>query len=193
MYYRSTAATTADGAVVPTSGSRSVARGLAGAAVFAGLTVLGANIYIPLLPVPVTLQTLFVLLAGATIGARYGALSQVFYVGLGAAGLPVFAGHLGGWGVLAGPTGGYLLSFLIVPLLIGRLMERSNKIRWQVLVFAAGTAVVFVMGISHLAVFYTNDWPAAVRFGLLPFIPGAVFKVFAATSISRAYGALRHR
>jgi hypothetical protein len=74
---------------------------LIGSVVFAGLTIVGANVYIPLMPVPVTLQTLFVLLAGAAIGGRYGTLSQILYVGMGAAGVPVFAGHLGGLSVFA--------------------------------------------------------------------------------------------
>jgi biotin transport system substrate-specific component len=169
----------------------SAARNLVGVVIFSGLTVLGANVYVPLIPVPITLQTLFVLLAGAAIGSRNGSLSQIIYLGLGAAGLPVFAGHLGGWGVLSGPTGGYLVSFLIVPWLVGRLLRRSGTVGWHLFVFTAGTAVIFLLGVTHLAVFYTHDWYSALRLGLLPFLPGAVFKVIAATSITRAYRALR--
>jgi biotin transport system substrate-specific component len=193
LYDRSTVATAAAAPAVDHAGRASVVRGLVGAAIFAGLTVVGANIYIPLIPVPVTLQTLFVLLAGATIGSRYGALSQLLYVGLGVSGLPVFAGHLAGWSVIAGPTGGYLLSFLIVPILVGHLIRRSPTIRWHAFVFSVGTAVVFALGVTHLAVFFASDLPTALRLGLLPFIPGAVFKIVAATSISRSYGALRRR
>jgi len=174
-------------------GSRSVARGLFGSVVFAGLTIVGANVYIPLMPVPVTLQTLFVLLAGAAIGGRYGTLSQILYVGMGAAGVPIFAGHLGGLSVFAGPTGGYLLSFLIVPYLVSRLMGRLPTLRRQVFAFSVGTGLIFVLGVSHLAVIYTSDLSLALRLGMLPFIPGAIFKVFAATSITRSYQALRSR
>jgi biotin transport system substrate-specific component len=159
--------------------------------VFAGLTIVGANIYLPLAPVPVTLQTLFVLLAGAAIGGRCGSLGQFLYIGLGAAGLPVFAGGLGGLAVLAGPTGGYLISFLIVPFVVGALLRRSQSVRWQVFVFSLGTAIIFAFGLLHLTIFYTSGVAEAVRVGLLPFIPGAIFKIFAATSITRSYTALK--
>jgi biotin transport system substrate-specific component len=173
--------------------SRSLAKGLVGAAVFAGLTFVGANIVIPLSPVPITLQTLFVLLAGAAIGARYGALGQAAYVALGTLGLPVFAGGLGGLGALGGPTGGYLLSFLLVPLVVGSLVRRSQSVPWLLLSYSIGTAVIFLFGVTHLAAWYTRDVTEAIRLGLLPFLPGAAFKIVAATSISRSYWALARR
>jgi biotin transport system substrate-specific component len=165
-----------------------------GVVAFTGLTAVGAHIYLPLTPVPMTLQTLFVLLAGAVIGGRRGALSQTAYVALGAFGVPLFAGSLGGWGVLAGPTGGYLVSFAVVPFVVGALLRSSRSTARQVLAFSVGTALIFAMGVAHLAVFWTHDVAQALRVGLLPFIPGAVFKIVAATSISRSYSALvRHR
>lgn len=160
---------------------------------FAALTFVGANVYIPLTPVPVTLQTLFVLLAGAIAGTRRGAFSQALYVGAGLAGLPVFAGFAGGWGILAGPTGGYLLSFLFVPLLVGAAIARSDTLRWQVFVFSAATVAIFVCGVIHLALIYTRDVLTAFQVGVIPFLPGAVFKVVAATSIYRSYRALAGR
>ena len=193
MYGKTRVLDLSSAAAATVLGSRSVARGLFGSVVFAGLTIVGANVYIPLMPVPVTLQTLFVLLAGAAIGGRYGTLSQILYVGMGAAGVPIFAGHLGGLSVFAGPTGGYLLSFLIVPYLVSRLMGRLPTLRRQVFAFSVGTGLIFVLGVSHLAVIYTSDLSLALRLGMLPFIPGAIFKVFAATSITRSYQALRSR
>ena len=174
-------------------GSRRVLYGIIGAVVFAGLTFVGANITIPLMPVPITMQTLFVLLGGAVVGGRYGALGQFMYVGAGAMGLPVFASHLGGLGILAGPTGGYLYSFIITPLLISALLGRSRSIAWQAAVFTAGTALIFVFGVAHLALFYTHDLTTALRVGFLPFVPGAIFKIAAAVSIYRSYTALRGR
>ena len=159
-------------------------------AAFTALMSVGAHIVIPLIPVQITLQTLFVLLAGAVIGSGRGALSQLIYIGAGAVGLPFFAGFAGGWAVIAGPTGGYLLSFLIVPFLVGRLLPRSGSLRWNVFVFSAATAVIFVFGVTHLALFYTSSLKAALTVGLLPFLPGAVFKIVAATSIYRSYLAL---
>jgi biotin transport system substrate-specific component len=175
----------------PAAASEKTLQGIFGAAVFAGLTVVGANIYIPLTPVPVTLQTLFVLLAGAAIGGRYGSLSQFLYVGMGVAGIPVFAGSLGGLAILTGPTGGYLVSFLFVPFVVGALLRRSQAVRWQILAFSVGTALIFAAGLLHLAVFYTSGLSGAIRVGLLPFLPGAIIKIAAATSIFRSYSALR--
>jgi len=163
-----------------------VLHGVAGSVAFAALTFLGAHIYVPLQPVPITMQTLFVLLAGAAVGGRVGGFSQLVYVGVGAAGLPVFAGGTAGIGVLAGPTGGYLASFVVAPLVVSALIRRSRSLAGQAGAFVAGTIVIFAMGVSHLAAVYTHDLVSALRFGLLPFIPGALVKIAAAVCIYRA-------
>jgi biotin transport system substrate-specific component len=189
--YESTATnTTTTSTLLSANKHRSLAIGLVGAVAIAGLTFVGANIVIPLVPVPITLQTLFVLLAGAAIGGRYGAIGQGLYVFLGAFGLPVFAGGLGGLGVLGGPTGGYLLSFLVVPFVVGAMLRRSRSVPWLLFSFSVGTAVIFACGVTHLAVIYTRDVSEAIRVGMLPFLPGAALKIVAATSISRSYWSL---
>ncbi|HEX6790311.1 MAG TPA: biotin transporter BioY [Candidatus Krumholzibacteria bacterium] len=178
---------------IPATGARRIAAGLALSAGFAALTVVGANIVIPLEPVPITMQTLFVLLAGASIGAGWGTVSQWMYVGLGALGLPLFAGGASGAGVLAGPTGGYLISFLVAPWVIGTMLRRSDRLGWQVLSFVTGKAVILALGVAHLTLFYTHDLGRAFAVGVVPFLPGAVFKVAAAVSIHRSSQALvRH-
>ena len=103
-------------------------RGMMFAALFAALTAAVSPIRIPLgfTPVPITLQTLMVLLSGAILGARYGALSQVLYLSVGILGLPVFAGGSSGLPVLFGPTGGYLLSYPIAAFCIGWLSEKKR-------------------------------------------------------------------
>jgi len=183
--------------VAPGSRAGRVATGLALSVLFAGLTAVGANIVIPLEPVPITLQTLFVILAGASIGRGWGALSQALYVGMGAAGLPVFAGGASGAGVLLGPTGGYLAAFLVAPFLVGGLLRFSDRLAWQAVSFAAGAAVILALGVAHLAAFVTHDAGRAVAVGLVPFLPGAALKVAAAVSIHRSSQALithyRHR
>lgn len=184
------------GVLVPavTGAHKRVLYGTAGALFFAALTFVGANVVIPIHPVPITLQTLFVLLAGAVLGGRYGTMGQFVYVSAGTLGLPVFAGQLGGWGIVAGPTGGYLLAFLLTPYIVGALIHRSSSIAWQTTVFSLGTLVIFVMGVAHLTWFYTHDLSTALRLGVLPFVPGAVFKVVAAVSIYRSICALKkHR
>jgi biotin transport system substrate-specific component len=178
---------------MPASGARRIAAGLLLSAAFAGLTVVGANIVIPLEPVPITMQTLFVLLAGASIGAGWGTLSQWTYVGLGVLGLPLFAGGASGLAVLAGPTGGYLLSFLVAPWVIGTLLRRSNRMGWQIVSFTVGKLVILALGVAHLTLFYTHDLGRSLAVGVVPFLPGAVFKIAAAVSIHRSSQALsRH-
>jgi len=178
---------------IPASGTRRVAAGLALSMLFAALTVVGANIVIPIEPVPITLQTLFVLLAGASIGGGWGSLSQWMYIGLGVAGLPMFAGGTSGLGAIAGPTGGYLLAFLVAPWVIGAMLRRSNSIGWQVVSFSAGTLVILALGVAHLTCFYTHNLGQSLAVGVLPFLPGAAMKIAAAVSIHRSSQALvRH-
>src|SRR3989338_884787 len=107
---------------------RQIMQGMILAALFAALTAVAAQVKIPLsfTPVPITLQTLMVLLSGAMLGARYGALSQFIYLVLGAAGLPVFAGGSGGIASLFGPTGGYLFSYPIAAFIVGYMTESKG-------------------------------------------------------------------
>ena len=180
-------------AVLPAAGARRVAVGIALAGLFALLTVVGANIVIPISPVPITMQTLFVLLAGASIGSGWGTLSQVLYVGLGLVGLPMFAGGAAGASILTGPTGGYLLGFVVTPWVVGALLRRSNSVRWQVASFAIGQVVILALGVLQLTLYYTHDLGHSLAVGVVPFLPGDVFKIAAATSIHRSSQALvRH-
>src|SRR3712207_1750584 len=98
-------------------------KGMIFAALFAALTAACAwfKVPLPFTPVPITLQTLAVLLSGAMLGAYYGALSMIIYLILGAIGLPVFAGGGSGFGSLLGPTGGYLLSYPIASFVVGKM------------------------------------------------------------------------
>lgn len=158
---------------------------------FALLTALGAHIRIPLVPVPITLQTLFVLLSGAVIGPRYGSLSQSLYVGLGITGVPLFAGATTGLAVLSGPTGGYLLGFVLAPFIVGGLIQRRSGFVWRGLVFTIGTLVILALGVIHLTLFYTHHLGQALVVGLLPFLVGDAFKLLAATSIYGSFRLLR--
>jgi len=170
-----------------------IAAGVARALLFTGLTTLGAYIVIPIQPVPITMQTLFVLLAGASIGRGWGSLSQWFYVGLGVAGVPLFAGGASGLGILGGPTGGYLVAFLVTPWVVGTLLRRSDRLAWQAFAFIVGKLVILTLGVAHLTLFYTHDLGRSIAVGVLPFLPGAVFKIVAALSIYRSSTALiRH-
>ena len=102
-------------------------KGMVFSALFAALTAAVAwfKIPLPFTPVPITLQTLIVLLSGAMLGSYYGALSMIIYIAVGAIGLPVFAGGASGIGVLLGPTGGYLFSYPIAAYVIGYMTEKK--------------------------------------------------------------------
>jgi len=168
-----------------------LAVGVFGAALFAGLTYVGASIRIPLQPVPITLQTLFVLLSGAILGRHFGSLSQMMYVGLGALGLPIFAGSLAGFGIIAGPTGGYLIGFLVAPVVVGFLIDRRHQVWWNAVVFFSGSLIILSLGVLHLTVFYTHDLLTSLQVGYFPFIPGDILKIVAAVSIYRSYRGLQ--
>lgn len=163
---------------------------------FTLLTVVGAQLYIPLpyTPVPITLQTLMVLLAGAMIGSVRGALSQGLYALWGGAGLPLFASGAAGFAVLAGPTGGYIMGFVVAAALVGVLIRRADSLWAQAGVFTLGTLAILLAGAIHLTALYTGgDFGRALMIGVLPFLPGGVFKVVAATAIYRSWTALRRR
>ncbi len=172
---------------------KNVLVGCIGIALFIGLTFLGSLIRIPLQPVPITLQTMFVLLAGAVLGAKRGSIAECSYVALGAAGIPLFSGHASGLVAFTGPTGGYIAAFIVTPLVIGRLIGKSPTLGWHLLVFSLGTVFILALGVLHLTLFYTHSLSTSITVGVLPFIPGDIFKIAAATSIYRSYTALARR
>lgn len=125
----------------------------------------------PLAPVPVTAQTLAVLLVGALLGPTRGTLSILTYLLAGIAHLPVFAGGCGPL-YLFGPTGGYLLGFLPAVYVTGALVRR----RRIALALLAGDAVIFAVGLAWLATYIPNA-RALLAAGLLPFLPGEAVKI----------------
>lgn len=158
---------------------------------FTALTAVGAQIEISHYPVPYTLQTLFVLLAGAVLGSRAGAMSQVVYLVLGIIGLPVFSGW--GFGVMriVGPTGGYLLGFPVAAFIVGSLLREHRSYLWIVVAMFAGLFVVFTLGTIHLNLVYYHDWAAAIGNGFLIFSWWDVVKLFAAAAIYRQVARFR--
>jgi biotin transport system substrate-specific component len=157
----------------------------------ASLTAAAAQVSVPLpfTPVPFTLQPMVVLLGGAALGPRLGALSQILYLGAGALGLPVFAASPllpQGLGRLLGPTGGYLLSYPFAAYVTGALAERGFDRRYitSVVAMLAGLVVVFTCGVLWLAIFTPGDGGvgAAAAVGLYPFVVADVLKVCVAAA-----------
>jgi biotin transport system substrate-specific component len=156
---------------------------LLGTATFTLLIALGGFVYIPLpfTPVPITLQVLFVLLAGIILGKRFGTLSVLLYITAGTAGLPIFAGAAGGFARIVGPTGGYLLGFLLSPCIVALLFAKLNKGFFALVVsLFAGLLVIYSCGVLHLAMVLHVPFSKALQAGIYPFIPGDILKIILA-------------
>ncbi|HEX7834176.1 MAG TPA: biotin transporter BioY [Pseudolysinimonas sp.] len=145
-----------------------------GAAFVGGL----AQLYVPLWPVPVTGQTLGVLLVGATLGAVRGALSLAVYALLGIVGVPWFSEASSGFGVIAGPTGGYIIGFIASAALVGWLSQREwdRKIFKALATFLGGSLIVFAFGLPWLAFSLGIGVELTLEYGLYPFILGGIIK-----------------
>lgn len=164
------------------------------------LTALAAQVSIPLgfTPVPLTGQTFAVLLVAAALGSRMSVASQALYWVMGAIGLPFYAGGRGGWSDATGSTLGYFVGFLCASAFVGYLAERGQDRRFATSITAmlAGTAVIYVCGVSWLAwhldlPFYAGNGKDAFTFGLAPFIPGDIVKLLcAAASTPALWGAV---
>ena len=168
------------------TGQRRVAMPVA-VALFALLTALGAYVAVPLgiTPVPMTLQTLFVLLSGALLGPVAGASSQLLYLGLGMAGVPVFAMGAAGLPWIFGPTGGYLMSFPIAAATVGLIASREGGLVRMAGALLAATLVIFLMGSGWLAVVTDSSSTALFAIAVLPFLVGAMVKAAIALVVAR--------
>ena len=161
---------------------------------FAILTGIGAQVVVPAVPVPFTLQTFFVLLSGALLGPRKGAAAQMAYLAMGATGLPVFAGLAGGFPFLLGPTGGYLVAFPFAAWITGVLLHEAPLLRRlprmlaAALAMTAGVAVIFAMGVTQLNFVLLNDWNASFNAGFLSLQMWDAVKVAAAAGIFAELG-----
>ena len=147
------------------------------------LLAVSAQFKIPLYPVPVTGQTLVVLLIGMTYGPRLGGITIAAYLFEGAIGLPVFAGGAAGVAVLMGPTAGYLFGFLLAAIAMGYLAERGTG-RTVVSTIAAmviGNCVIYLCGALWLANFI--GFAQAIAAGVLPFLYGDALKLVVAAGL----------
>lgn len=153
---------------------------------FAALTAAGAQVEIPHSPVPYTLQTFFVLLAGALLGPRLGAVSMLAYLVAGALGLPVFSSFGFGIARLIGPTGGYLLAFPAAAFAVGHLAGARPSLGRLLLSMGAALLIVFACGTLQLRMTAIPDWSSAISGGFLIFSWWDLVKLAGAASIARA-------
>jgi biotin transport system substrate-specific component len=175
----------------PTLADRLITRSIATDVVLvvagAALTAVAAQLSVPLWPVPITGQTLAVLIVGSTLGAVRGSLSMILYAMLGILGLPVFSEASKGFGVIAGPTGGYIIGFIFAAALTGWLAQRAwdHRILGAIASFAAGTVVTFAIGLPWLAAVLGTNLDLTLQYGLYPFIIGGIVKALLAAGFIR--------
>jgi len=161
------------------------------ASLFAAFIAAGAYLAIPICPVPITLQTLFVLLTGLLLGSRWGAASVAIYLLAGIAGLPVFSAGQSGIGQIIGPKGGYMIGFLAAAYLTGLIREntanlKNNPIVFDVTAMLCGTAAIYLFGVIWLKIITGMEWGKTLGLGMYPFLPGDALKIAAAVFIARA-------
>ena len=161
------------------------ARDLVLVAVFTALTIVGAQIYIPIGNVPITLQVLFVILSGLILKGKKGFISQSAYVLMGLIGLPVFAGFKGGIVHIVGPTGGYIISFPIAAWIVGMLSKNRGFLRYMIS-SCIGVVIIYILGFIWLGV-YVKSLKSAFLMGVLPFIPWDILKALIASYIAYKY------
>jgi biotin transport system substrate-specific component len=173
----------------PTLADRLISRSIltdvmlvAGGAAFVGLL---AQVAIPLWPVPITGQTLAVLLVGSTLGALRGVIAMAVYAVVGIAGVPWFSDASAGWQVVAGPTGGYIIGFIVAAGLTGWLAQRNwdRKVLSAFASFTAGTVITFAVGLPWLAASLGLTLEQTLQAGLYPFILGGIIKALLAAGI----------
>lgn len=147
------------------------------------LLAVSAHIEVPFWPVPMSMQTLVVLLIGFTGGARIGGATMLAYLAEGALGLPVFHGG-GGIAYLAGPTAGYLFGFVPAAIVVGALAERgaAGGIARIAAALLLGDALIFACGLAWLAPSF--GLTKSVTLGLLPFLPAETVKLALALALA---------
>jgi biotin transport system substrate-specific component len=168
-----------------------------------GLLVLGgsaliaaaAQVQVPMFPVPMTLQTLAVLLVGLTLGARLGVATLVAYLAEGAVGLPVFAGGHAGLAYMAGPTAGFLAGFVVMAWVAGQGADRGTRgLVPTALLALAASAILYVPGLLWPALTMGVPADKLLAGWMLPFLAGdAVKAVLAALIVTGGWAALKGR
>jgi len=159
-------------------------------AMFAAVIAVASWISIPLpfTPVPVNLGTLAVMVTGALLGKKYGVISVITYILLGAVGLPVFAGFTGGLGHIVGPTGGYIVGYAVSAFLTGLLIEVfcKEKLTWQGVAAAGfiGTASCYALGTIWFMMLTNTGIAGAMTMCVIPFLPGDAVKLICAVLVT---------
>jgi biotin transport system substrate-specific component len=181
-------------ALWPVRGGNQLLRAAVLALMGSALLTLSAKVQVPFYPVPMTMQTLVVLLIGMAFGARLGVATVALYLAEGAAGLPVFAGtpEKGlGLAYMMGPTGGYLLGFVLAAASAGWIVERRRDAVGLALAVVAGSIAIYASGVLWLASFV--GFGKALELGLVPFLWGDLLKAGLAFALALGGAAMVRR
>lgn len=174
---------------MPSATVRKIGSRFALVCLFAALSAAGAFISLPIpgSPVPIVVQNLFIVLAGLLLGPLEGSLAVLAFLLVGALGFPVFSGGRGGLAHFLGPTGGYLLGYLVAALLAGILGRRRGL--WGTII-ATVTAYLAILGLGVLGLHLVKnvDWTKALAIGALPFLPGDGIKAVLTVLVAQRLG-----
>lgn len=158
---------------------------------FAALTAIGAFISIPVGPVPITLQSFFVLLSGIILGSKKAMFSQITYILLGLVGLPIFAGFTGGFQAILKPSFGFLIGYILTAYCVGKITEKDNSHKNILISVFIGTIVLYAVGMPYM--YYILNIMLAKNFtlmqifnmGMFMFIPGDTIKAIIAVFVGK--------
>lgn len=150
---------------------------------FSSLTAIGAFISLPLGPVPITLQTFFVLLSGVILGSKNAFSSMTIYLFLGLSGLPVYAGGTGGFQAILKPSFGFLIGMVVSSFVVGKIYEIKKNNIYLLISLIVGTIVIYIIGLPYM--YYILNVMLAKNFsvlkifqiGMFLFIPGDIVKI----------------
>ena len=168
---------------------KSAATDIALISLMTALTVVSAWVSIPFGAVPVTLQTFVIYVSASLLGIKKSTVSVLVYLFLGCAGLPVFSGFRGGFGVLAGATGGYAAGFILISLISGFIISRfGRKMHVMIIAFVTGTVFCYIAGTLWYVFVYLggNGAEGVLAACVLPFAVPDILKIIAAAFVSRA-------
>ncbi len=159
---------------------------------FAALTAIGAFITIPVGPVPITLQSFFVLLAGIVLGSKKAVYSQIAYILLGLSGLPIFSGFSGGFQHMLKPSAGFLLGYIAMAYCVGKISEREHAAGNISLAVIAGTVVLYAVGLPYMygilniMLSKSLNIMQVLNMGMFMFIPGDALKAVIAVYVGQS-------
>jgi biotin transport system substrate-specific component len=156
---------------------------VAGTALVAGAAQISVSL--PFTPVPITGQTFAVLLVGAALGTVRGCASLLLYLAVGIAGAPVYADHAHGWAVVTSASGGYLVGFVLAAAATGFLAEHrwDRRFSSSISLMLTGSVIIYLVGLTWLAVVLNTGLEKTLELGLYPFVPGDVFKLYLAAAL----------